>query len=81
MAKKRVGIKKTRKTSLFFFFWAFFRRKGAYFPEENAFWRRNCNKIRNGVENDVDGAEKARRFRRSAVLFDPTRLAFVWQSR
>jgi hypothetical protein len=28
----------------------FFRRKGAYFEKENVFWRRNCNKIGNGVD-------------------------------
>lgn len=49
-SRKRVGIKKTQKSFLFFFFLEFFSGKGAYFPEENAFWRRNCNKIRNGVE-------------------------------
>jgi hypothetical protein len=48
--KKRVGRKKTRKTSLFFFFSELFREKGAYIPKENVFWRRNCNKIRNGVD-------------------------------
>ena len=49
-SKKGEERKKTRKTSLFFFFLELFRRKGAYFSKENVVWRRNCNRIRNGVD-------------------------------
>ena len=49
-SKRGERRKKTRKTSLFFFFLEFFRRKGAYFSKESVFWRRNCSKIRNGVD-------------------------------